>query len=238
MRYRRGLTLAELMITVVVLGLIAVLGVPILSSITAVKEKSAVKEIGQTYLWLLEEASVRNVVFRIKFNLDQGSWKVEVADPNTMVFSSPEAAEEFQERVEDDRTELPEAFAQSSDEDDDTIDLRNAGKRFEGLESEIFTTEQSLPEGLIFDFIYTPQYGEDGLRSDSEESDEDVIGYSHIFPNNTAEHTVIRIVNINDVNDGYSLEIEPMTGNIRITPDIITPEDSLSWIPDEGPTIQ
>ena len=239
MRSQRGLTFAELMITIVILGILAVLGIPALSSITATKEKSAVKEIGQTYLWLIEEASVRNVVFRVQFNLDSRSWKVEVADPNTMIFASPEAAEEFQERVEEDRTELPASFSQQGEsEDEDVVDLRDAGKRFEGLESELFTTGQTLPEGLMFDFIYTPQYGEDGIRPSTEDSEKDAIAYSHIFPDNTAEHTVIRIVAIDDVEDGYTLEVEPMTGNIRITSDIISPTESMSWVPDEGPTLQ
>jgi len=242
MATRRGLTLAELMITILILGIIALVGLPALNSIGAVKEKSSIKELGQTYLWLIEEASVRNVVFRVKFNLDQRTWKVEVADPTMMIFSSPEEAEAFQEEVEDDRSKLPGSFSENQgDDDEDMVDLRDGGKRFEGLESEIFSTEQTLPEGLSFEFVYTPQYGEEGLRPNPEppeESKDEIIAYSHVFPDNTVEHTVIRVISNDDPDDGYTLEIEPMTGTIRITDEIISPTDSMSWLPDEGPTIQ
>ena len=135
----------------------------------------------------------------------------------------------------------PSSFQQDESDDDEVTDLRDAGKRFEGLESEMFKTEQKLPEGLSFDFVYTPQYGEEGRRPNSEppeESKDEIIAYSHIFPDNTAEHTVIRIINDEDPEDGYTLEIEPMTGTIKITDQIITPSDSMSWLPDEGPSIQ
>ena len=242
---RRGLTLAELIITIFILGLIAMLGFPALNSIGAVKEKSTIKELGHTYLWLIEEASVRNVVFRVKFNLDQRTWKVEVADPNMMIFSSPKEAEEFKEEVEDDRSKLPTAFQQPAngeeDEDEEVTDLRDAGKRFEGLESEYFSTEQKLPAGLSFDFVYTPQYGEEARRPNPEppeDAKDEIIAYSHIFPDNTAEHTVIRIISDDHPEEGYTLEIEPMTGTMNITDEIISPTDSMSWLPEEGPTIQ
>ena len=140
---------------------------------------------------------------------------------------------------------MPSAFQKNQngqeEDDDEAIDLRDAGKRFEGLESEYFSTEQTLPEGLSFDFVYTPQYGEEGRRPNPEppeDAKDEVIAYSHIFPDNTAEHTVIRIIADNDPEEGYTLEIEPLTGTINITAEIISPTDSMNWLPDEGPTIQ
>ena len=122
-------------------------------------------------------------------------------------------------------------------------DVEDATSRFEGLDDPVFTTEQTLPDGLQFYFVYTPQYGEDGIRPNpdgpSEDPEEDLIAYTYIFSDGTAEHTVIRIVDATDIEDGYTLEIEPLSGSVSITLDDVTdPTESLSWLPDEGPRLQ
>ncbi len=122
-------------------------------------------------------------------------------------------------------------------------EIEDASGRFEGLDDPVFTTEQTLPDGIRFQFVYTPQYGEDGMMPNpdgpSDDTEDDIIAYTYIFSDGTAEHTVIRIVDVDDEQDGYSLEVEPLSGVVRVTTDeIIKPSDSLSWIPDEGPPLQ
>jgi prepilin-type N-terminal cleavage/methylation domain-containing protein len=236
MYLRRGLTLIELVVVMAVIALIAVMGVPALNTILGIEQHSAIKEIGQTLTWLQEEAAMRNVAFRMEINLDRNKWKVEVGEPNTLIFATPDEAEQHRENIKDKMKRYSKRQLESG-----MVDLGEDPSNFSTLDNSIFTTSKSLPPGLQFAFVYTPQYGNDGIEPHNEPPDdpeEDHIAHIHIFPDGTAEHTVIRVINIEDEEDGYSLEMEPLGGGISMTEDIIDPEDSLRWLPDEGPTIQ
>ena len=92
----RGMTLIEIVVVIAIMGLVAVVAAPTLSGVFALKQQAAVNELGQTYIWLQEEASLRNVSFRIAFNLDRHTWKIEMGDPEAVVFASAEEAKEYQ----------------------------------------------------------------------------------------------------------------------------------------------
>jgi hypothetical protein len=81
----------------------------------------------------------------------------------------------------------------------------------------------------------------DGQRPHSEPPEdptEDNLAYSYVFPDGTAEHTVVRIVDENDEEDGFTVEVEPMGGRVNVVTDIVSPSESLSWLPQEGPEIR
>ena len=188
------------------------ISLPSLESIFEVEQKAAVRELGTTYTWLMDEAALRNVTFRVVYNLDQNTWKVEVGDPDTMVFGSPDERQAWEDEQSEARASLTESELEEMGESAVMVDDESGmsmDSDFEGLSDTIFTTAKALPAGIRFDYVYTPQYGPDGLfpNSDMPEDEADqAIAYSYIFPNGTAEHTIIRIVN-DDGEDGQSIEI-------------------------------
>ena len=229
----RGLTLVEIMIVIALLGVIALVGVPIVNNIFAVQQRAAIKNLAQTYVWLGEEAQLRNVCFRLAINLDRNTWKVEIGDPNALVFSSPEEAKEYAETI---KTKMRRFTKRQREEEGLNEDTKPA--QFDSLEDTAFITEQTLPEGLYFSFVYTPQYGKDGMRPSEEIPDdpkEEHIAYSHIFSDGSAEHTVIQILEEGD-DEPLSLIIEPLSGKVQITSELREPTESLAWVPEEGPT--
>ena len=90
--HRGGLTLIEIVVAIAVMALIAAVTLPAMGGLFDLQQRGAVKELGITYTWLLDEAALRNATFRMVFDLDRGTWKVEVGDPDTVVFSTPEEA--------------------------------------------------------------------------------------------------------------------------------------------------
>lgn len=239
-RVRHGLTLIEIMVAMAVMATIAALGIPALNGLLDLKQRAAAKELAQTYTWLLDEAALRNVAFRVVYNLDRGTWAIEAGDPNTLVFSNPEKREEFDEKLEDDMAR----YTEREIEEGDAEGVENRRGRFTGL-AELnvpFTTAKPLPDGTAFGFVYTPQYEEGGLRPSPEgppeDEEDDRIAYTYVFPDGTAEHTVVRIVQVDAQEDGWTIEVLPISGDIRLSTDMVDPSESLAWVPDEGPEIR
>ena len=239
-RQRHGLTLIEIMVAIALMATIAAIGVPAMSGLLDLKQRSAAKELAQTYTWLLDEAALRNVAFRMVYNLDRSTWTIEAGDPNTLVFTNPEKREEFDERLEDDMSR----YTQREVDEGEAEDVESQRGRFTGLaELDVpFTTSKPLPNGTRFAYVYTPQYEEDGLEPTKEGPPEDVeddqIAYTYVFPDGTAEHTVVRIVDEEDNENGWTIEVLPVSGEIRLSTDLVDPSDSLDWVPDEGPELR
>jgi len=234
---RQGLTLIEIMVVLGMVGLLALLAGPALSGLLGLHQRAAAKELAQTYSWLMDEAALRNVTFRVVYNLDARTWKLEAGDPGTLVFSSPEEREKFDEELE---SEL-RRFTKREIEEGKAQDVLEKRGRFEGLEGTAFTTERELPGGARFAYVYTPQYGEDGVRPHEEGPPEDLedhnIAYTYVFPDGTAEHTLVRIVDEDNPDDGWTVEVWPMSGEVHLSTTLVDPETSLDWIPDQAPEL-
>jgi prepilin-type N-terminal cleavage/methylation domain-containing protein len=238
-RLRSGMTLIEIMAALAIVMVIMVAAVPTLQGVFDIQQRGAARELAQTWTWLRDEAALRNVSFRLVFNLDRNTWKIEVGDPDTVVYGSPEeriAAEEAKKDAMSRFTkrELTEGIGEAEDLEEET-------NPFTGLEDPAFKTEQELPSGTVFLYVYTPQYGAEGMRPTEdgppEEAEKDHIAYAHIFPDGTAEHAIVRIVDADDPEDGWSVEVEPLTGRVRIDSDLVDPSQSFSWLPEDPPEL-
>ena len=86
--------------TLAIIATFAVVAVPTMAGVLDIQQRAAARELSQTYVWLIDEARLRNVSFRVRYNLDQNTWKVEMGDPNTLVYGTPEAREEAEKKLE------------------------------------------------------------------------------------------------------------------------------------------
>ena len=89
------MTLVEIMVTIAVIAIVVAIAVPGLSGLLDLQRRDAARTIAETYQWLLDEAAMRNVTFRVAYKLDERSWMVEVGDADTVVFSTPEEREKL-----------------------------------------------------------------------------------------------------------------------------------------------
>ena len=229
------------MVVIAVMVIVAAVAVPTISGLLDLQQRASVKELAQTYTWLIDEAQLRNVTFRVAYDLDRSTWKVEVGDADTLVFSTPDEREQYDEDLKDKMSRYTER-----EKEEGATDLRDeeeggAPTRFEGLTDSSFETGKELEGGCVFAFVYTPQYGEDGMTPSDEPPEDpadDHIAYSYVFPDGSAEHTVVRVVDADDEEDGYTLEVEPISGKVHLSTDIVKPSESMSWLPTEGPRIR
>ncbi len=239
LRPRRGLTLIEVMVAMAILMAVVAVAIPSLQGVLDLQQRGSAKELAQTYTWLIDEAKLRNVTFRITFNLDRNTWKVEVGDPNTLVYSTPEerlAAEEAEKEkmARFTQRELDEGHG-------DAEVLTEDENRFVGLDDPAFTEGGELQGGAVFAYVYTPSYGPEGKRPSDEppeDESEESLAYSHIFPDGSTEQTVIRIVDADDPEEGWTVAVEPLTGRVELSPDVIDPTEVLSWLPEQGPELR
>jgi len=259
---RQGLTLIEILVAMAIIGVLTLVAVPTLGGLLDVQQRAAARELGQTYIWLVDEAKLRNVSFRIRYNLDRNTWKVEMGDPDTLVYGDPETRKEAEEKIAEQMARYTErekeeagiseggatdlrslsGFDFGGGEDEAEQERLTKSQTWEGLDDPMFTTEQTLPYNAVLHYVWTPQYGEDGARATEDgppdDPEDDSIAYTYIFPDGSAEHTVVRIITPGDEEDGWSIEVEPLTGAVSIHGDIVDPSDSLKWLPEEGPDLQ
>lgn len=229
---RRGMTLMEIMIVMAIaIGLFAVAAFSF-ADLYGVQQRGAATKLAMTIQQLHDEAVMRNVTFRIAFHLSEGRWEVEAGDPKSLIFASPE-----------DREEADNLYAKKIENltDEEREKVKVLEQRFTKF-VETFDTRGELPAGARFGGVYTPQYGvmmEPPAEGDDKtgKNAKPAVVYAYLFPNGFVEKTVIQIVSVNDSTDGFTVEVEPMTGIATVHPTLIDWESTDDFIPDEGPPL-
>ena len=231
MRRNRGLTLVEIIVVIAVLGLIMAVATPAINNALMMDQQAAAKSISH-HLWLIEEAAMRNMSFRVVYNLDRGSWKVEAGDANTLVYGSPEDAERHQEEIKEKMRGMTKRQIEENE-----IDLESETTGFQSLENAIFQTAGQLPEDLEFSFVYTPQYGKEGKEPNKEipdDPEDEAIAYSHISM--ARLNTQLSEFTHRKSKRGYT---NSGTNEWRCQSSTnLSPEDSFQWHLSEAPTIR
>ena len=249
---RRGVTLLEILVVMAILAVVMALAIPAVSNVLALQQTGFSNELANTYRFLRDEAAMRNVTFRIVYDLDQQTYTIEAGDPDTLIFTNPEDLQDYEEDLADKMDAYTERELEEMDPEDEELQ-KLMDKRFEGLEDDALNTTVQVPGGSVISWVYTPQYGLDGVEMEQDlrelddeeralaleelDADERNVAYSYIFPNGFVEHTVIRIHDEDDPSDGITIEVEPLSGRVLTHDDLIDPEDSMDWIPDEGPDV-
>jgi hypothetical protein len=104
--------------------------------------------------------------------------------------------------------------------------------------------EVELPSGVRLGGVYTPQYGRvikpgDELEGGGgrEDDEEPLRVFSYIMNSGLAEHTIVWLVDSNDPTDGWTVEVEPLSGIVRMHGELIEPDKEFSFIPDTPPSL-
>lgn len=235
-RHRRGgMTLVEIMVVIAIIVVVSGVAIPSMALLLDLQQKNAVTQLATTFAYLRDEATLRNVTFRIAFNVDRHQWKVEAGSPDATIFATPEERENW----EKDFVDQIDRFTEREIEEGAAEDLMDQTGRFEGLTDVTLDTEVELPTGSRFAWVYTPQYGDPvaPMEEPPEDPALDQIVHAYIFPDGQMEFTMLRIVGDLDEDDGYTLVVEPLTGRIHVENDDLDYREMYDWLPEQGPEI-
>jgi type II secretory pathway pseudopilin PulG len=234
------MTLLEILVVMAVMAVVMAIGLPSLQSIFDVQQRGAARELALTYKFLRAEAAMRNVTFRIAYNLDANSYRIEVGEPGALVFSDPAEREQVERAEREKMRGMSKSDRARAEDGVQEVGEEPEKSRFEGLDLPGFTTAVELPPDTIFAWVWTPQYPEPQSPSDErpESEEEQRIVYSYVFANGEAEHTVVRIADVADAEDGYTVEVEPLSGVVSVESEVREVGASMAWLPTEGPTIR
>lgn len=240
-RRRQGMNLLEIMIVVGIMVGLLVIAFPLIGWVLRLEEKRTANNLVGVYSRLHDEAVMRNLTFRIAYHLDDRYYEVEVSEDPALLFTDPEKRAEFEALQQEKMQRQASRFA--SDEagmavDEDGLSVDAAA--FTAVQDK-FNKRFDLPSGLVFGGVYTPAYGElvepNGGDPSSLDEDEKVVVYSYILPSGISEHAVVQIVQEGNPDNGFSIEVEPMTGRVHLTQDLGAWEDRMSFVPDRAPDI-
>lgn len=88
MRDRKGFTLLELMVVVLLISAFVFIAIPKIKSGTEINIKSASTNLTGTIKYLYNEAAFKKNIYRLVFDIDTGEYWVEVLDNNEYVVSN------------------------------------------------------------------------------------------------------------------------------------------------------
>lgn len=216
------MNLLEIMIVVAILVALIAVMVPMLGYVLRMDERAAANRLALTYSLLHDEAVLRNVTFRVAYHLDEAYYQVEVGNTDTLVFDDPDARMEWEQQ---ERNKL--------DQGGDTAEADFAEIK------DRFHAKIELPSSLRFGRVFTPQYGDWVEPNDDEEVDPEdrKVVYSYVFANGFSEHTVVQVVRIRDPEEGFTVEVEPMTGRTYVDSELLEWDERFDFIPEEGPEL-
>ena len=226
---RRGLSLIEVMVTIAIMvALIAVLA-PTMRSVFEMDQRAAARKLAVLYERLHDEAVMRNMSFRVAYFLEEGRYVVESGEAGALIAASPEDREQFDEEMRNKLRNMNDkqrmAFLQSRKQPFES--MGNQGKM-----------EFRLPSGVQFGGVYTPQYGRLVRPGDDlgGEKDEPLRVLSYVMNNGFIEHTLVQLVDLRGF-DGFTVEVEPLSGVVHMHPELIDVYDIREDIPENGPSL-
>jgi len=227
------MTLMEIMVVVAIVLLVLGIGIPSMAGLLALQQRGAVQELATAFAYLRDEATLRNVTFRVTFDLDNGAYLVEAGSPDATIFTSEEERLEWEAELEDRLARFTERQIEEGEADD----LQDQTGRFAGLEDVTLDTQVQLPGGSRFGWVWTPQHEQPVEPSDEppEDPEDATLVYAHIFPNGQMEPLVVRIVDEDDLEEGWTVIVEPLTGRIHLEDEAVDPQELFEWLPTEGP---
>jgi hypothetical protein len=174
---------------------------------------------------------MRKVRFRIAYYLDENRYVVEPGEPGALIAASPEDRETFEAET---RRKLA-----LMDEEQKKAWFQSNRQPFESLGRE-GTFEIQIPPSVKLSGFFTTQYGHvihSGDKLPGSEKEDPLRVFSFVMSNGFIEHTMVQLTSRGDPTEGYTVEVEPLSGVVQLHPEILGPEDTFQFVPETPPAL-
>ena len=231
-RSRRGLSILEVMVVIAIMLALAAVLAPAARSVFQLDQRAAARKLAIAFERLQDEAVMRNLTFRVVFYLDQDRYVIESGEPGALIAASPDERADFEQELKDKMRHMDDAQKRAF--------LRARRQPFESL-GQSGKMEVKLPAGVKLGGVYTPQYGHmvrpgEALEGASED-DKSTKVFSYVMNSGFSEHTLIWLVPHADADEGWTVEVEPLSGVVHLHGELVEVYDLREGIPDEGPSL-
>lgn len=226
------MSLLEVMVAIAAMLLLFAALAPSLSGFLGLDVQSAASKLAHTYGRLRDEAVMRNLTFRIVYYPNEGRYVVEPGEPGALISASPERREAYEEEV---RNKL-----RNMSEEEQAEWYRTRKQPFESRKGANGSLDVKLPSGVAIGGVYTPQYGEyirPGDKVGDGDEDEPLQVFSYVMNSGFTEHTLVQIVQISNPDEGYTIEVEPLSGVVILHNELVEIRDIREDLPLEGPDL-
>lgn len=228
---RRGVSLLEMMVVIAIVLAVTAVMVPVGRSLFDMNQRAAARKLALTIERLHDEAVMRNRTFRISFFLDENRYVIEAGEPEALIAAGPEEREQQEAAL---KSKLALMTEEERREWYHTVE-----QPFEALEV-AGKMDIAMPNGVQLGGFYSPQYGEiirPGQKLPGMEKEDKLQVDMFVMSNGYTEHTVIWLVDAKDPTDGWTVEVEPLSGIVNLKGELIDPRDKFGFVPTNPPSL-
>ncbi len=231
------MSLMEVMVVIALVMVLLAILIPSTRSLLEVNQREGAKKLAAVFERLHDEAVMRNRSFKVSFYLEEDRYEIEAGEPGALIAATPEDRERFEQETR--------AKLEYMSEEEKIEWKRKNEQPFEALNAPDAKMTVHLPRGVHFGGFYTPQYGrvispgdEVGDREKGEDGeDKPLVVHSFILNSGFSEHTIVWLVDDPRARDGWTVEVEPLSGAVRMTGELVSPDRNFDWLPEEPPSL-
>jgi len=195
----RGFTLIEVLITVAVIGVMALAAAPAVNSFTGANARSSAAEIAGAYRYLFDTAALRHQTCRMVLDMDHQEWWAECtqAGPGNRR-GQPVMGKDGV--AEDDDAALAKGFSDEPDAEKRRFLARARFAEFKDRQ----VGKRRLKGGSAFEKIWTPRQRDPQTKGKA---------YVYFYPQGQGDRAQIPVA---DGGNAYTVVTQPLTGRARV----------------------
>ncbi len=202
---RRGFTLLEICISLVLLVMAMSIALPGIESVTGVRMQASAGQLAGCMRALFDQAALSGRTCRMAFDLDARTYWPECAQGAARISSTKEESREGKRYIDEQAVQREQDRLADLQRDNPIQAQIEAKTPFAKYEDEDIRRYQ-LPDGVSFAWIWTMHQTQKYTAGDA---------YLYFFPQGNAERGIVVLKHGDD--DFISVALNPLTGKVRLT---------------------
>jgi prepilin-type N-terminal cleavage/methylation domain-containing protein len=208
----RGLTLIEISVSLLLIGILMAMVIPSVSNITRVDLRTSARKVAGTIRYTYDLAARKNTPFRVVFDLDNRAWWIESASDRFLLGREKTEVTDGA-LVEDQDEERKQRFVKRTFIEGGEMWKPKQKATFSNFAGPL-TPKATLPDTIAFQDVWIAHQTERVTAG---------LAYLYCFPTGMTERAVIHLVDEDD--NAYTLWVHALTGRVKIMPQYIEAPD-------------